>query len=127
MFIQSTNGPLYAQPFISKTFSAEVGSDPQRLDSYWSNYRTIRNPTLFALGVLLIELCLGKPLEELKLPTELNADGSTSPLFDWTTADRLVEDVYLEGGSRYGDAVRHCVRCDFDRRGASLEDEDFRQ
>jgi hypothetical protein len=126
-FIQSADGPLYAQPFIARGFSAETAANRTLLTTSFGMYRVIRNQTLFALGILLIELCLGKPFEELRLPSELNDDGTPHPTSDWITADRLVEDVYLEGGSRYGDAVRRCIRCDFDRRETNLEDENFQQ
>ncbi|KAF7506263.1 hypothetical protein GJ744_012071 [Endocarpon pusillum] len=127
MFIQAANGPLYEQPFVSRSFSMDKSPPRPGITSKPSMMPAIRNPVLFALGVLLIELCLGKPLEELKRPDERTCDGSVDAVLDWVAADRLVEDVYLEGGSRCGDAVRHCVRCDFDRRGTSLEDEDFQQ
>lgn len=87
----------------------------------------MRNSTLYALGVLLIELCLGKALEDLKQADEKTADGSIDRMLDLVAIDRLVEDTYQEGGKRFGDAVRRCIRCDFDRRSSSLEDDDFRQ
>ena len=127
MFIHAANGPLYEQPFVSRSFPTNKSSQRPGITSKPSMMPAIRNPVLFALGVLLIELCLGKPLEELKRPDERTRDGSVDAALDWVAADRLVEDVYLEGGSRYGDAVRHCIRCDFDRRETSLEDEDFQQ
>ena len=40
----------------------------------------------------------------------------------WNTADRLVEELYSEAGAKYSDAVRRCIRCDFDRRATSLDD-----
>jgi hypothetical protein len=30
-----------------------------------------------------------------------------------------------EAGARYSDAVRRCIRCDFDQRASSLEDSRF--
>ena len=123
-FIHTTDGPLYGQPFIARSFV--VNRAPKRRNILNpSMYCAIRNPMLFALGVLLIELCLGKPMEELKRTDEKISGDSSNPTLDWVAADRLVEDVYDEGGSRYGDAVRRCIRCDFDQRGTSLEDEGF--
>ncbi|KAL9116231.1 MAG: hypothetical protein Q9227_000602 [Pyrenula ochraceoflavens] len=130
MFVYTREGPLYGQPFVARGFPANRRPDGQLQIAGPSGInRAIRNPLLFALGVLLIELCLGRPLEELKLPEEKASSDDGSSLWpttlDWIAADRLVEDVYQKWGSRYGDAVRRCIRCDFDRRGASLEDEDF--
>lgn len=126
VFIQRNEGPLYEHPFISRRFAA--GASPPtspnfNIDSLLLLHRWIRNPTLFALGVLLIELCLGKPISELQGPHESNSEFNLNST--WIAADRLVEVVYLEGGTRYGDAVRHCIRCDFDQQETSLEDERF--
>ncbi|KAK2761692.1 hypothetical protein FQN54_001520 [Arachnomyces sp. PD_36] len=125
-FIHTTDGPLYGQPVVARSFSVKRTPKRQNIRDP-GTYCAIRNPTLFALGVLLIELCLGKPIEELKRPDEKVSGGISNPALDWVAADRLVEDVYDEGGSRYGDAVRRCIRCDFDQRGTSLEDEGFQR
>lgn len=50
----------------------------------------IKNRTLFALGIVLIELCMGKTIDNLHLAEELNPDGTKNQLSDWRTADRLV-------------------------------------
>ncbi|KAH7372042.1 hypothetical protein BKA66DRAFT_534758 [Pyrenochaeta sp. MPI-SDFR-AT-0127] len=46
---------------------------------------------------------------------------------EYNTADRLVEELYSEAGGKYSDAVRRCIRCDFDRRASSLEDIQFQK
>ncbi|QVM06015.1 hypothetical protein D8B26_000725 [Coccidioides posadasii str. Silveira] len=126
LFIQRTDGPVYGQPFITRHLSSAVSKQTKpKLEPH--THPVIRNPVLFALGVLLIELCLSKPLEQLRLPEEMDKDGHPNPLSNWMTANRLVDEIYMKGGSRYGDAVRHCIRCDFDRRDANLEREDFQQ
>lgn len=124
MFIQTADGHLHGQPFISRNFSAD---ETGKIGDKSNINHTIRNPMIFYLGVLLIELCLGKPLEALKRTDERAANGSDDPLLDWVAANRLIEDTYLEGGNRYGDAVRRCIRCDFDQREASLENDEFQR
>jgi hypothetical protein len=90
--------------------------------------RIIRNRTLYALGISLIELWYGKPLSELYKPED-GPQASGDPRIDlitgWNTADRLVDELYSEAGEKYSDAVRRCIRCDFDRRSSSLEDAAF--
>ena len=88
-----------------------------------------RNITLFALSVLLIELCLSRPFETLRNPTldPLDANGKPNVLTDISTASRLMDDIYQEAGHRYGDAVRRCLHCDFNQRTTSLDDDAFRQ
>ena len=128
MFIDTIDGPLYSHPFVAKNFHFTKPSTQLRVYNTTANiHRAIRNPILFALGVLLIELCLSKPMDELKRPEEKTSDGTTNPILDWLAADRLVQEVYVEGGSRYGDAVRHCIRCDFDKREFNLEDDEFQR
>jgi hypothetical protein len=58
---------------------------------------------------------------------DLGADGLPNFLTDYMTARRLVNEVYDEGGGRYGDAVRRCIHCEFDQRKVSLDVESFRQ
>lgn len=91
------------------------------------NFALMRNLSIFALGIALIELCLETSLAERRLPSEINADGRTDRFTDYRTATRLLDEVYSEGGGRYGDAVRRCINGDFDCRTHSLDDESFRQ
>jgi hypothetical protein len=75
---------------------------------------------------LLIELLYGKPMEELQIPGDLNCQGT--PGVAWCTAVRLIdEEIEFEGGPRYLGAVRRCIRCDFNRREADLDDVAFQQ
>lgn len=74
---------------------------------------TIRNESLFALGLTLIELCFGKPFSALRRPE----DGD---LLDEATnkncAFRLLAFVYDEMDGVYGDVVRRCLFQAFDVR-----------
>lgn len=87
----------------------------------------IRNEFTFGLGILLIELCLGKTIEQLRIPSDLNPDGTEHVTTDFRTATRLLDEVYQEAGGRYGDAVRRCIYCEFDQRKASLDEPSFRR
>lgn len=88
----------------------------------------IRNPTLFALGIVLIELCMGQTLDGLQQPDELNADGTKHELSDFQTANRLLEmgEISDRFGQRWSDVVRRCIRCDLNQSKVSLEDSAFR-
>jgi hypothetical protein len=92
----------------------------------------IRNQTIFTLGILLIEICLGKPLEQLRTADDpVVADGGSSLFTDYSTANRLINSdlIFFEGGRRYDSAVRSCIYCLFDPRirKPDLEYDDFRQ
>lgn len=89
----------------------------------------IHNSTLFALGILLIEILFESPIEDLK--TEKDQVAGTSPWYtQFVIADQLLkqEKILEEGGPDYESAVQRCVRCNFDPhiRQTDLEDEQFR-
>ncbi|KAI1061026.1 hypothetical protein LB507_010093 [Fusarium sp. FIESC RH6] len=86
----------------------------------------IRNKTLFSLGILLIELCLNKTLDRLRLELQANdfaaSLGVLSPEpTDFEVANRLTEDIYLEAGHSYGYAVQRCLRCEFPGRDVTKD------
>ncbi|KAH7234152.1 hypothetical protein B0J15DRAFT_539082 [Fusarium solani] len=78
--------------------------------------RLIPNKTIFTLGVILIELCLKTPFEELRqtLHDELRGQAVSAPILDQydTAIDRL-DDVYREAGDSYGNAVQRCIKSSF--------------
>ena len=110
---------------VSKPFPATELTDSTRAAKVFG---LPRNKTLFALGVFLIELCLGQAFESLRSPQDpLDANGHTNILTDLAAADRLTRHLYGEVGDRYGDVVRRCIHCDFNQRSVNLDDDDFRQ
>lgn len=120
LFIQNDN-LLAKYPFISADFHGTIQH------SVGKTCLAIANETLFGLGVVLIELCMGQSLDSMVLSGERNADGTKHILTDFAAATRLIDQVYKEAGVRYGDVVRRCIRCDFDKRQKTLHDEAFRR
>jgi hypothetical protein len=115
---------IYQHPFIYRKFSSQVATRCSTVQT--PVRRVIRNQTLFTLGVLLIELLYGMSIEELRIPRDLECEGT--PGVFWCTAERLIdEEIALEAGKLYCDAVRRCIRCDFNRQSSSLDDQDFQQ
>ena len=127
-FVKRPGMIMYDQPFVSRDFNhatppAETGMPP-------SMTCIIRNQPLYALGVALIELWYNKPLQELWKEQDGLFDTGVRQddlMTEWRTANRLVDDLYNEAGGMYGDAVRRCIRCDFDRRASSLDDIEFQR
>ena len=120
-----STGKLYEQAYVGGTFPA---STAQGLDHPKSFLPVVRNETLFALGLVLIELCLSQPLENLRSPEDpLDAYGKANVVTNFCTAKRMEAAVYREGGIRYGDVVRRCIYCDFDQRQTDMDNEGFRQ
>lgn len=95
LFFQGNDGRLYEQPYVLKSFSSLP--ETSKIEAP-RTFPIVRNEIAFALGVLLIELCLGRPLEDQRAPEDLDPSGNASPFTDFLTARRLIDEVYDEGG-----------------------------
>ncbi|ORY13201.1 hypothetical protein BCR34DRAFT_623972 [Clohesyomyces aquaticus] len=126
-FIHRPGVSLYDHPYVCRKFAPQIGSSGTSTSSVTTApCRVIRNQTLFTLGLLLIELWYGKCIEELCEPCDLMCQGT--PGVEWCTAERLVEnDIEFEAGICYSEAVRRCIRCDFDRKDLDLNEESFQE
>ncbi|KAI1182767.1 hypothetical protein F5B17DRAFT_170400 [Nemania serpens] len=82
----------------------------------------IRNKELFALGILLIELCLNTTFEQIRQESQAYERPSaplgigSSAVDDFEIANRQTDRIYLEAGDSYGYAVQRCLRCEFPGR-----------
>jgi hypothetical protein len=85
--------------------------------------------TLFSLGLLLIELCMGKSMEDLHRADELDPGRSRTDFSDFLTAKRLIEmeEISDRFGKTWSDVVRRCIFCELDENKRSLEDAGFRK
>lgn len=126
-FVQRPGAPVssfYKQPFLYRQFSTATGNHCPTAQPPARG--VIRNQTLFTLGILLIELLYGEAIEDLQTPRDLDSHGTPGTV--WCTADRLIEEeIAFQAGPLYADAVRRCIRCDFNKPSSSLEDQDFQQ
>ncbi|KAL9118228.1 MAG: hypothetical protein Q9187_005227, partial [Circinaria calcarea] len=96
MINDGTTRRLHNQAYVSRSFpSAPEQTGPQE------KFLGPRNKTLFALGVVLIELSLGRSIESLRDSEDpLGSDGSPNIHTTWHTANRLIDVVYDENGKR---------------------------
>jgi hypothetical protein len=122
-----TNDVCVNKPFVSYSFPLPAHQvtleDTARPNLKGPGYR---NQSVFALGILLIELWFGSSLEKLRIKSDMGVDEIPNPITDLVTARRLLEDVYSEAGDWYGDAVRRCIFCEFDQRHTSLDNATFK-
>jgi hypothetical protein len=107
--------------------TAIPASDAVRLQT-----RQIRNRALFTLGILLVELCLGKTFEQIHRETQtinLNplpekgdeVSSTPPPPTEYDIATELIDEIYLKEGELYGDAIRRCLRCEFPGRDVTKD------
>lgn len=111
------NRPSISEPYISRTFSAHSDT-PKRSESPTTSKNQflnglIVNKILFALGVILIELCLNKPFEDLRATLNPTLVGQATVADDFLVATRSIDEVYMKGGTEYGYVVQRCLRCEF--------------
>src|SRR5206468_2353278 len=72
--------PFVSKPFIPPTCTlrqTQPGSPATSLS------REVRNQSIFRLGDLLIELWFGKPLEDLRIPTDMNDQNEANQITDF--------------------------------------------
>ena len=129
--------PNIEPPYISRSFkprSDQNASTPgeesvAQTDPYG---HLIINKTLFALGIVLIELALNRPLEKFRIhamssePSASNRSYTTADTYQLATS--LIDMVYDEQGTQYGYVVQRCLRCEFGFQDSMkrLEIEGFR-
>ena len=111
----------HIDPYVS--YNTELAVPDEEMTSATTRYAP-RNKILLSLGIVLMELCLGKPLEDMKIAGDcvINMDEASRQL---TTARRQLFRIYGKAGENYGDVVERCLECPFDVPEAKIEDEEF--
>lgn len=98
-------------PYMTASIRAAGFSKKARHRS--SDYtHIIRNPVLFGLGVMLLELAYQAPLRTLQKPIDLEK-GETQGFADYFTAHRLVDRSYRMVSKSYKTIISKCLHCDF--------------
>ncbi|KAH7310915.1 hypothetical protein B0I35DRAFT_439882 [Stachybotrys elegans] len=130
-FIQRHGKVQYDQIFVTQTLAdnISVASDISRDDS--DNYDG--NPSLHALGVLLMEIMLWKPIHDFwddvnhkysQIPAQVLLNIRSDKGFKRTLS--VLERIGFSGGPAYRNAVEHCIKCDLQCDLESLDDKEFR-
>lgn len=93
-------------------------------------FRVHPNPSVLALGILLLEIELESPIEGKRGEKDLDDDGMPTVNSDHFTALRLFEDMSDNLYKNYRQAIAACLKCDFydeETGNPSLDDPHFRQ
>jgi len=73
----------------------------------------VRNPFLFGLGVMLLEIAYEAPIQSLRKPADVGANGQNT---EYYTAGRVRLSASKLLRPRYAELARKCVQCDFGPR-----------
>lgn len=117
---QSGREMLSRHPYASYIFTSTATPKEPPMDDF---KHLIPNRTIFALGIILIELCINKSFAEIQQTGEKSCQ---SLLDSYETALRTLDDVYRVAGDSYGYAVERCVKFSFQGRDL-YKDFDFAQ
>ncbi|KAF5708852.1 hypothetical protein FGLOB1_6221 [Fusarium globosum] len=123
-FFRRGNTLSYEHPFIQR----RLPECPLKRVSHTSesrNYSISSNPTLLALGMLLLEIILGCSLNQLRRPDEKSPDNDNDELIqDLTVANRMLEQRVALISPAYKAVIERCIGC---MEAKGLEDDGFRQ
>ncbi|KAJ9300050.1 hypothetical protein DTO271G3_2167 [Paecilomyces variotii] len=101
----------HALPYMATSIRASDSMAPPQAPS--SDYHhIIRNPVLFGLGIMFLELAYQAPLRSLQQPADLQK-GKTPGFADYFTAHRLVDQSYRMVSKGFQNIIKRCLHCDF--------------
>lgn len=93
-------------PYMTSSVSTE---SQQASPGY---HRFIRNPVLFGLGVMFLELAFQRPLSSLTRSIDLR-EGGDSDFVEYFTARRVVEMSHSKISKSFKEVTKRCLYCDF--------------
>lgn len=107
----------YQRPYVTTRFDGNDQAGPD-----FSLFH--RNASILALGILLIEIHTGKPIEMYRTPKDLSNGTEVNANTDWTVADRIVKSLD-DCSLGYKDAIQACLDTSWvpAAQRVSLEDE----
>ncbi|KAF6830427.1 hypothetical protein CPLU01_07353 [Colletotrichum plurivorum] len=117
-FIRRPGKNLFEDVFVLK----ELPDDP--LSPGEAAVANVRNKTLIALGILLVEIILRQTMDSRRGHEE-----SLIPHANYRQAVHLLDscEVKMEASDRYEEAVRRCLKGEFQSQGRNAEGDGFRQ
>lgn len=121
-FYESTNSLDYQRPYVTPSFD-DVNADHGDVNIHMFH----RNPSILALGILLIEIHTGNPIETYRQPQDLTDGQEANANTDWIVADRVVKSLD-DCSIGYRGAIQACLDTPWMPAGSrvSLEDPETR-
>ena len=99
-----------SEPYLNVSVKGPHG--PVSRSSTMPSRTLVRNSLLFGLGVMLLELAHEAPLRSLRKEADVDTNDQNT---EYYTADRVRISASKILGSRYAEAARKCIQCDFGR------------
>ncbi|KAK4183037.1 hypothetical protein QBC35DRAFT_545029 [Podospora australis] len=125
IFLAERNGVvLFAQAFVLKELPESSAPDVVSATT-----TSGKHSTLFALGVIRIELVLGRTISEHRLP-EADTLGFTRHADRENMEERALkslDQVNTAGGHNYASAVRRCLQCEYYHAGMQIDSQGFQR
>ena len=115
---ESADSLDYRRPYVTTYFDS---SDSERKPLDLNTFH--RNPSILALGILLIEIHTGSPIESFRSANDLSNGQEVNANTDWTVADRVVKSLD-DCSLGYKGAIQACLDTPWVPAGqrVSLED-----
>ena len=101
--------PVLSSPHFNVRFRGRHG--PLSQFHFFESHTLARNPLLFSLGVVLLEIAYSSPLESLQRPNDGN--NPRHPYPEFFIARRLASSGCSDMGGSYHKIVERLVECDF--------------
>lgn len=102
--------PRLASPYLNVKIRGQCGSLSGA--SSFPDQALARNPLLFSLGVVLLEIAYCANLMSLQRPTDAE-NGLTSGYTEFFAARRLAKVARNDMGKKYHEVVERLIECDF--------------
>ncbi|OTA65389.1 hypothetical protein K449DRAFT_458839 [Hypoxylon sp. EC38] len=126
-FIVQNNVPIYDQAFVAKgslfmPVTQAISNPPIQ------SRRGVSSQSLFALGMLLIELLLLKTLDHVWTPNSNETKEhmkTIDHITDWKAIKDILDQVERVGTSNYYSAVRRFLFCDFTSMNTSSQEDEI--
>ena len=126
IYFMQRNGTFnYDNVYVARKLPDVANTGPQELSEFES--RAIKNPTIFAIGILLIELILCESLENLHSSKSYDKGRPPAhPLLRPALVEDILYQVECASTDQYREAVKNCLRCNFTAH-SHLDEERFRE
>ena len=108
--ISSPGSPSIASPHLNVKVKGPCGELSRALE--FPPHNLIRNPLLFSLGVVLLEIAYTSTMKTLRRPIDLDS-GREGRYTDFFAARRLAASGKSDMGATYHKIVEKVVECDF--------------